>query len=230
MLHPSSEYPPVYASLRARVRAVVEAADPVALEAIAPTAPAWRVRDVLAHMVGVTSDVIAGRLDGVASDAWTAAQVDARRGASVAEMLDEWDANGVPLSELMPHAPDAAIGQMVFDAVTHEHDIRNALGASGAHDSDAVLMSADWVCAMAPLRTAARGNAIVVEWPGGKLQLGTGEVVNSVRLDSAFELVRSVSGRRSAKQLGAADWSATPEPEAFLLADFFTFPNVDIIE
>ena len=36
-------------------------------------------------------------------------------------------------------------GQMVGDASTHEHDIRDALGAPGARDSDAVHIGSHWM-------------------------------------------------------------------------------------
>ena len=50
-------------STRARARR-----DPrAAARAIAPATPEWRVHDVLAHLVGVPADILAGRLDGVAS-------------------------------------------------------------------------------------------------------------------------------------------------------------------
>jgi len=35
----------------------------------------------------------AGNLDGVATDPWTAAQVDARRDQPLAAILDEWEVN-----------------------------------------------------------------------------------------------------------------------------------------
>ncbi len=44
------------------------------------------LHDALAHLVGVAVDLQAGNLDGVGSEDWTAAQVDARRGAPVAPL------------------------------------------------------------------------------------------------------------------------------------------------
>src|SRR3954454_19707892 len=56
-----------------------------------PACAGWRVRDVIAHLSGLATDIAAGNIDGAATDAWTAAQVDARRGMSVDEVLDESD-------------------------------------------------------------------------------------------------------------------------------------------
>jgi hypothetical protein len=69
----------VHADLRARVVDLLETVEPAVLDRPAPATPAWRVRDVVAHMVGVADDVVSGRLDGIASDPWTGGQVERRR-------------------------------------------------------------------------------------------------------------------------------------------------------
>ena len=83
-----------YRELRARVCELVRAADPAALDALAPATPEWRVRDILAHVSGVNTDIMNGNLDGVASDAWTDAQVATRRDWTIDALLDEWQTNG----------------------------------------------------------------------------------------------------------------------------------------
>jgi uncharacterized protein (TIGR03083 family) len=229
-MHESSEYPPVYAALRGRVTAVLEGADSAALDAIAPATPAWRVRDVLAHLVGVSADVLAGNIADAASDTWTHAQVVARRDRSVAELLHEWEVCGPQLEALLPAVPPTPVGQLVFDAVTHEHDIRHALGRQGSQDSDAVTMSADWSVAMAPRRSAGRTTAIAVGFPGGEACFGEGDAIATVLMPSAFEFVRCVSGRRSAAQIANYQWAGTADPEALLLAGIFSVSPIDIVE
>ena len=66
--------------------------DAAAFDAVAPATPKWTAHDVLAHLVGVPEDVVNGRMDGLASDAWTQAQVDRHAGASVGAMFADWDA------------------------------------------------------------------------------------------------------------------------------------------
>src|SRR3954464_2381193 len=118
-----------YAALRGRVRDVLGTTSPERLDAIAPATPKWRVRDVLAHMVGVVDDASNQRLDGVTTEPWTQAQVDARAGATVDDMLDEWDRIAPGFEAVLTQMPARITGQVLFDAVTHEHDIRNAVGA-----------------------------------------------------------------------------------------------------
>src|SRR3954462_336182 len=99
-----------------------------------PTCPRWSVHDVVAHLTGVVSDALDGRLDGVATDPWTAAQVDARRDHSVRDMLAEWNTRAPAFEELLDGMGEPG-RQAVGDAVTHEHDIRAALRVPAARES-----------------------------------------------------------------------------------------------
>jgi uncharacterized protein (TIGR03083 family) len=132
------EFGDAYRQVRERVRAVVRETGDDRLDRPSPATPRWTVHDVLAHLVGVTADAVEGRLDGVATDAWTQAQVDRRRGRTVGELLAEWDDYGPRFEALMDALPQEVSGQAVFDAVTHEHDLRCALGRPGARDRAAV--------------------------------------------------------------------------------------------
>src|SRR2546430_10175368 len=89
-----TDYAQTYGALRSRVSDLVRGADEEQLELHTPAAPEWRVRDVVAHLSGITADINAGNLDGVATDAWTARQVDARRDWSIEQVLEEWDTEG----------------------------------------------------------------------------------------------------------------------------------------
>ena len=134
----TEEHAAVHAELRTRVVGLVRSVEPSALDRIAPATPEWRVRDVVAHMVGVSDDVVNGRLDGITSEAWTAAQVERRRAVPFEELLADWDEYGPQFEAMLSDAPELLAGQAVFDAFTHEHDICNAISRPGARDSDAL--------------------------------------------------------------------------------------------
>ncbi len=142
--------------LRTRVVELVYSVDPTVLDRPAPATPDWRARDVLAHIVGVSDDVVNGRLDGIASDEWTGAQVERRQAVSVAEMLQEWQEHGPRFEEMLAGAPAEIAGQAVFDAATHEHDLRNAIERPGARDSRAMQVSWDWFVETRAHRSRAR--------------------------------------------------------------------------
>ncbi len=135
-----------YRELRLRTAELVRGTDPDAMDAIAPATPEWRVRDLLAHLVGVSADAVEGRLEGVATDPWTAAQVDARRDASITDLLAEWDDYGAHFEGVLVEIPAALSGQAVFDAVTHEADMRHALAQPGERTSDGVAISFEFCC------------------------------------------------------------------------------------
>ena len=76
-------------STRERVSALVRGAGDEAGQRVVPACPRWTVRDVVAHLTGVCDDILAGRLDGVATDPWTDAQVARRAGRPVEDILDD---------------------------------------------------------------------------------------------------------------------------------------------
>jgi uncharacterized protein (TIGR03083 family) len=215
-----SEYADAYRDARTRVCALVADAGPDAFDAFAPAAPDWRARDVLAHLTGVCADITSGNLDGVATDAWTGAQVDARRDWTVERLVAEWDELGPAVEELIPAFPEPLAVQLLADTTTHEHDIRGALGMPGAHDSDALGLAFPGVARYG--LTAA----LQLETEAGTVTTGDGEgtVLATVRAPR-FELFRAMTGRRSADQIRAYEWDPEPHVEALVIGLFTPRPT-----
>lgn len=174
-----------YRDLRDRVIALVRSTPARDGDRVVPHCPAWTVREVVAHLVGVPEDILAGRMDGVTTDAWTQAQVDRHRDESLIRLVDSWAASTTAFDSVLPHIPSPVNSQLVMDAVTHEHDLRHALGAPGARDSAAVQVAVGWLLDMAEQRSPGLGTEL--------LAAGT----------SDFDLLRVLTGRRSPAQIGA---------------------------
>lgn len=102
----------------------------------------WRVRDVVAHLVGNAADLVARNLEGMGSVEFNQRQVDERSDKSPSELLAEWAEQG-PLFEdstqalddefwNTPYPPFATIGEalerLVEDLWVHAQDIRIPLG------------------------------------------------------------------------------------------------------
>ncbi len=76
-----------YRSSRLRTEALLRDIDEAAWETPVPACPGWRVRDVLAHLVGVIEDAVAGRISGPPSPEQTAVEVDRHRADDPVELL-----------------------------------------------------------------------------------------------------------------------------------------------
>jgi uncharacterized protein (TIGR03083 family) len=189
-------------------------ADPAAVADLrVPACPEWTVKDVLAHLGGVAADALAGNLDGVSTDAWTAAQVDARRSWTLAEVLEEWARNGPVLDEALTALGAELDPRALLDAWTHQHDVREALGRGPApepvgrwHTARTLLdRVGDEVAAgrLPPLRVVLDGSV--------RLDAGGATVVRT----STHEWARALLGRRSRRQVLAWSWTGT-DPAGFL--------------
>ena len=214
-----ADYAQTYGALRRRVSDLVRDADAEQLERHAPAAPDWRVRDLVAHLSGITADINAGNLDGVATDAWTARQVDARRDWSVERLLEEWDTEASKVEAVMATLPEVAVGQLTMDAATHEQDIRGGLERPGARDCDAIAIGFDWSMPMLADMADRADATLRIETEAGSATIGTGTRHLGVRADR-YELVRTMTGRRSAEQIRAFAWDGEPMIELLVLPIF----------
>ena len=169
-------------------------------------------------MVGVSDDVVNGRLDGIASDAWTAAQVERRRDIPIAEILADWEQWGPQFEQLLASGPPEMTGQALYDAATHEHDLRHAIGRPGARDSTA--MQAGWAW-LVETRTHSGAPAIRFVTERGDDVAGVGDPRATVRAPY-FELFRATTGRRTAAEISSFAWEPGPNIEMIVAAPFFT--------
>lgn len=221
------EHVAAYQGIRDRVTELTAPLDPAAAATIAPATPAWQVKDLVAHLTGVSADVLAGNLDGAGTDPWTAVQVDARRNRSIEEILTEWHELAGPLAEVIPAVPDSPRSQLIFDAMTHEQDIRGALGIPGAREEAATTIGFGWAAdIVGMMRDGAGAGALCLRTEHGDHVVGTGEVTATVAADR-FELFRAMTGRRSAAQIAAFRWDG---PVAVEHLAFLPARTTDLVE
>lgn len=221
------EYGELYAAGRARIIDLVADADPTTP---VPSCPAWTVKDVLAHVAGIPADIIAGRLDGVATDPWTQAQVDARRDRTVAEIAQEWRETGPQIDAIVDSFGPAG-AQLLFDLATHELDLRAALGAP-APDALPVYDVALGFVMDNLLNVALDGRGPVRFAADDAVWTVGAEAEPEVTLTTTKrELMRAVAGRRSRGQIASMQWDGDPTPYLDLFASGpFTFPPNDVVE
>ncbi|MGE2715658.1 maleylpyruvate isomerase family mycothiol-dependent enzyme [Mycolicibacterium litorale] len=194
----------LYRECYERIVALLTELDEAQWNTAVPACPGWTVRDVVAHLAAVADEWADGRLAGVPSDEHTAAQVARFRDVGTADLLAAWaDAAG----KLEESALDRGLVAPVADVVSHEHDLRTALGRPGARDSAAVRYSSQQVLDILESPVPLR---VIVEDAEYRYGPADGD---ELRLQtSRFESLRWRTGRRSRAQLAAMDWSADPAP------------------
>jgi uncharacterized protein (TIGR03083 family) len=210
----------MYERVRQRFIAVVRAAADNELERIVAPTPAWRVRDVLAHVVGITSDLNAERFPAGASDEWTAEQVAVRRERPVEEIIDEWDRGASAFEAGLRLFGYSMSAHYLGDLFTHYQDVRMTLALPADRDGLTVQVALDFY--LESLDEALReGELGTIEVHVGSEThvVGRGDAKASVR-GEPFEILRSLSGRRSLRQIRQLDWSGEVDALAPLLSRY----------
>jgi uncharacterized protein (TIGR03083 family) len=203
-----------YRLVRARIDALVRGRDGIADLAV-PACPGWTIRQVIAHLAGVAQDIVALNLETKGTRPWADAQVERLGERSIDDLLDLWGRSLDAVSANLALASDPGVCQLVFDTLTHEHDIRGALGEPGSRAGDLAFKAAlGFVTTMGDqfIRQAELPTLRLTTPTIGSVQLGDphaarGHVALSV---SDFEALRAFGGRRSVAQLRALPWDGDP--------------------
>jgi len=238
MTHPAD----LYCETRERVIDLARDLDP---DQTVPACPGWTVHSVIAHLVGLASDVATGRVDGYAGAAWTARQIDERSKLPVSDLIDEWDTilpafvetNRDLAGSHLPDTIDHVLGPVPttsfeaafhVDLLHHEHDL---LGA--ARTPRRRPLPADLEAMRSQLANVRRGFA-ASGLPTLRLSptdanrtwdVGTDEPVARLST-STIELLRSFGGRRTHSQIHAYNWSGeTSGMIEQIVLPFFSAPQ-----
>ena len=221
----------VYEATRISIRDLLESRPEEDLERPVPATPGWRVRDVVAHLVGDIECLTRGEFPSeffgaigdpaavVTLNEWTSGHVSGRDGRSLQEMLKEWDEVVEPLLRMMrgqepwPEGvlPLAEVA-LVTDLGVHQQDLNGAFGIERDRDSAPVKIGTAGYIAVMDMRLRSEGvGAVALEAPGKRWTAGGDEPQATVRA-SRFEFFRALSGRRSKEQLRSLEWEGDPEP------------------
>jgi uncharacterized protein (TIGR03083 family) len=224
------DYSSAYKSLREQLTELLLEREAAELEQVAPATPEWRVRDVASHLAGVCDDVANGNMAGAPSNAWTQAQVDKRLVWPFPRVLDDWSEHGTAVESFMNDI-GSAMGQMVFDAWTHEQDVRGALGVPGGREGAALDIAFGWFVEtnQAAAKPEQPGTLVLLT-EVGETRLGPhAEATTTIRA-TRYEFLRSVTGRRSVRQLQSLDADGVPPHEVLFNNEIFRPAETDIVE
>ena len=182
-LLPDADVVQAYLEFRSRIVSLIREIPESQASLPVPLCPDWEVSSLISHIIGIPEDILAGRMEGVATDAWTQAQVDRHEGESLAHLAEIFLSTAAEFDVVLPHIPSPVNSQLVMDAITHEHDLRHAVGRAGAQHSTAVDVALGFLL-----------NMVDTIAPGRAQELSDSGV-------SRYELMRSLSGRRSIEQM-----------------------------
>ncbi|CAN5708494.1 hypothetical protein BH10ACT3_BH10ACT3_15020 [soil metagenome] len=190
-----------YRSSRLRLTEVLGQLDESSWELPVAACPGWSVRDVLAHLVGIIEDAAAGRINGPPGPAQTAAEVERHRSTPPSELLQSWSA----LAPTFESAISAGNRwPAALDVLSHEHDIRTAVGQPGDRQHDDVLHAASILVRGLPDQVTVdiEDGPTAARIEPGHAHLST----------SGFEFFRLRMGRRSRVEALRMRWTGEPEP------------------
>ncbi|NNC80428.1 MAG: maleylpyruvate isomerase family mycothiol-dependent enzyme [Acidimicrobiales bacterium] len=175
-----------------------------------PTCPGWSVKDVMAHVSGLVAEKLAEVPPPLGSDEATARQVQDRAGMSLAEVCDEWEHNASAFSAV---ATDDSpfIQPFLCDLVVHSHDIQEALSLPIDATSPATVYAAERYLGLLQERAAEQDDvALTVDLTDGHThEAAAGSTPLTLRA-TAFDVLRSVTARRTRSEVAGLDWSADP--------------------
>lgn len=199
-------------------RALVEALRTLTdeeLQTPVPATPGWDVGDVLRHLAGIAADLNAGNFGDGDPDAWTAAQIERRRDATVAQVAAEWESEAGRSEEGLRLFGYELASHYVGDLLQHACDVHAALGRPCPAPQDALVAGLDFY--VDSLHHA------LIDAGVGPLCLDVGDDEEQVVVGAAgsldvtlrsdhFELFRTLGGRRSRAQVLAMAWTGDPGP------------------
>lgn len=206
-----------YRECRERITEMVRAAGPSAEQTRVPACPDWTAKDLVAHLTGVCADILQGRLEGVGTDEWTAAQVEARRSRGVEEVLGEWEEVGAQIDALLPSFPEWAANQTVFDTLSHEHDLADAFGLPAPAKVQAEGPALAFAATALTARAETVGAPPLTVISDGREWSSSGEGPGATLRLEPVDLLRSVTGRRTPEEIASLDWGGA-DPSAWLAA------------
>lgn len=189
-----------------------------------PACPAWTVHDMVAHLVGVcqsqAEDTSPEEPEGdimkvlvgwnepertAARNRWTGEMIEARRGSSLAELVEEWDRWEKAAVATVNRGGLSAmrLPALVTDLVLHSQDLRGALGVPGPTTREAGQLALNSLLFMLDLRISD------VELPALRIEDDNGKVLSGknahgvTMTGTRHELTRALGGRRTVAQITA---------------------------
>jgi uncharacterized protein (TIGR03083 family) len=210
-----------WTNAQGRVVDLVQSLDAEEAGRSVPACPDWTVTQLLAHMVGLNADVLAGDEPDDHNSTWTQRQVDRRAGREPADLVAEWLALTQPMQDWMREHGTRPLN----DAVIHEQDMRGAVDRPGGRDSDGLVAVRELMAERFATRVRA-AHLAPVELRSPVWIFSTGDGDPGLELFAPeFDLTRALMTRRTADQLRQWSTAGTIDPYLPVFASLGPLPD-----
>lgn len=172
---------------------------------IVASCPAWTAKDVLAHLSGLVSDILAGVRPPLGTEEMTARQVDERRDLSHQAICDEWVGNGPAIADVFADNGLYALG-LTADLAVHVHDLAESLDGISAPPTEATRAGCDRYVPLLQERAAEHLDVALSVDIDGQIWAPAGGTKPLALATTAVDFLRSVTGRRTRAQVEAMSW------------------------
>lgn len=171
-----------------------------------PACPGWTVRDLLAHLLELCWRV-AKRWDRVTGEL-PAGTEDAEPDV----LLELWRTTGELVDRILDEGQDPRARVLIMDTLTHEFDIRQAIGLPVPVEHPAMRSALDTLVFGFDRSVREHGlPAILIRTHGGEWTVGDGPVDTTLTA-GRYDLYRSLAGRRTHEQIAGLGWSEPAGP------------------
>lgn len=175
-----------------------------------PACPEWNLRELLAHLTGALIDLSTDNVEDGPTPAWTATHLERYRDASVDDLAAIW-CMAADSNEAKALYEKLGVS-LLPDIVTHEYDVRGALGNTGHRDAEGLMAIYPIVSAWLDGSFRQKGlQSITLGTELAPVIVGDGMPQASLSTN-VFDLSRVLTGRRSSAQVRAMEWSVDPSP------------------
>ncbi|MCU1373945.1 MAG: hypothetical protein JWO68_1231 [Actinomycetia bacterium] len=215
-----------YHNTRRRVSELVAELDAADLATRVPACPDWTVHQLVAHMSGIPEALTSGSFPAGDLQAWLDQIVEERQDVPVPDLLDRWEACAAGTSGIV----DGGGSLMFIDVVSHEHDLRGAVGQGGARGTSEVRATVQLLLdLLAPAITEAGLGALVVDsgevrWASQFARPGC-----TIRVDP-WEAIRVLQSRRTPEEVRALPITGDIGPYLAVFADHSPLPATSLGE
>jgi uncharacterized protein (TIGR03083 family) len=213
-----------YHVTRRRVTDLVRELDDADFKRPVPACPAWDVHDLLSHMSGIPDELTNGNYPSGDTQAWLDAIVEARKDMSLDELLERWAATEGKIDELI----DGGANLMLADVVSHEHDLRGAVGRPGARGVPEVRAVIQVALDLLKIKDSGLPALVVdsgeVQWASHMAKPGC-----TLQVDP-WEAIRLLVSRRTADELRSAPAAGDITPYIDLIAAHSPLPEQSLGE